>query len=209
MATNADPLYGAYGFAALNSIAPSITVTQNQNPPGDAGNTGTMTKLDVWSQFKLTTADAQQGARDYAMRNNPQLQPFVDNLPLDGAAVGKFGQDAPRFQLAINTNQFFRTFSDRTHTIKLGVTRDGTNIPAEAMIYNVNARGKRGNIVQTYPGTEYDMVPNRLEVKVDDYIHFQWTGSDNNPGNNAGEGNQGEDRHNVVMLREAKYIEAG
>jgi hypothetical protein len=40
-----------------------------------------------------------------------------------------------------------------------------------------------------------------------DYVHFQWTGSNTNPDNNAGQGRQGSDRHNVVALRAKNYEE--
>ena len=36
---------------------------------------------------------------------------------------------------------------------------------------------------------------------------FRWTGSNTNPNNNAGQGKQGTDRHNVVMLEEPRYEE--
>lgn len=40
-------------------------------------------------------------------------------------------------------------------------------------------------------------------------IHFQWTGSNTNPNNNAGQGRQGSDRHNAVILRGPVYAENG
>ena len=47
--------------------------------------------------------------------------------------------------------------------------------------------------------------PNRLQVQSGDYLHFQWTGSNTNPLNNAGNGLDGTDRSNVVVLRSAQF----
>ena len=86
--------------------------------------------------------------------------------------------------LAVNTNQFGRTFQDRSYvfTIKPLPTADSESsnmkdtpdvdwtamsvaLQAGGKIYNVNVRGKRGNIVQTFPSVEYDFVPNALIQK--------------------------------------------
>jgi len=100
--------------------------------------------------------------------------------------------------LALDTSQFGRTFEDRSHVFL--IRQRPKAIPDRAKIYNLNVRGKRGNIVETYPATEYDFIPTALHIYKNDYIHFQWTGCDKNPAGNAGEGTAQTDRSNVVQI---------
>jgi hypothetical protein len=105
-------------------------------------------------------------------------------------------------QLAINTAQFGRTFQDRSHSYAVRA-QDPDNFGCSD-IHALNVRGKRGNVVQTFPGTEYDFVPNVLHVSQGECIHFQWTGSNTNPHNNDGQGQQGSDRSNIALLEKVR-----
>jgi len=136
----------------------------------------------------------------------PLIQdPYIFTGVGDSPAKGK-----QFVSLAVNTNQYGRTFQDRSYkfAIKPRPSTESCDNPNDntdcrnadspkilspnnnQKIFNLNVRGKRGNIVQTYPSVEYDFVPNRLKLDQNNYIHFQWTGSDYNPrrGCNNGEG---------------------
>ena len=100
-------------------------------------------------------------------------------------------------RLAIDTAQYGRTFQDRTYIFAI---RPRPSNLTNSNIWNVNVRGKRGNIAQVRNCYEYDFVPLILYANIGDLIHFQWCLSDYNDKGNAGEGLDGTDRVNVVPI---------
>ncbi|XP_065830069.1 protein DD3-3-like [Oscarella lobularis] len=165
-------------------------------------------------RYNISTDDYDPYKTDASMNNNPQMgvrSPVTQNPTI---TIGS--ESNIPLRLAINTAQFGRTFQDRSHSFRLlnrarhsgnfiGLTSSEIN---QRKMFNLNVRGKRGNIVQTFPSVEYDFFPNDLTVNQDDLVHVQWTGSNtHNNGNpagdgqagDAGEGTGGTDRHNIVQ----------
>jgi len=158
----------------------------NPNPNDDRS------EYPLWADYGL---DEETGAnaREYELINNPQVDAF-------GV---EYGDGRIKLQLAVNTAQFGRTFEDRSHYF---FVKDPPAGDCEASVIKLQTvRGKRGNIVQTYPATEYIFVPEQSFLRAGDCIHFAWTGSNTNPNNNDGQGKQGTDRSNMVVLRIDQY----
>lgn len=138
--------------------------------------------------------------RGYYFQQDPVVKVFdFKAMDMEGEGV--------QLEVTLNTNQYGRTFEDRSHLFE--VRRRPEDIPEDAEIHNLNVRGKRGNIVQTYPSVEYDYHPNRLEMVQGDYLHIQWSGANSNPQNNAGQGRAGTDRSNIVPLKEITWEKEG
>lgn len=160
-------------------------------------------KCVVRLRYNISTDDYDPFNTTSKLNHNSHqrvISPVTNNPTVD------IGTGFEGVKLQVNTAQFGRTFQDRSHTFYIR-TRPAALVGAK--IYNLNVRGKRGNIVQTFPSVEYDFQPSRLQIREGDYIHVQWTGSNthNNGGGggdgqagDAGEGRGGTDRHNIAQL---------
>ena len=96
-------------------------------------------------RYNISTGDYpwNQDASANGKKSMPSQDIYVDLLDDEGA------QSKNILSNAINTNQFGRTFQDRSYVFE--VKPRPADIPKDAKIHNLNVRGKRGNIVQTFP----------------------------------------------------------
>jgi hypothetical protein len=153
---------------------------------------GAASTMVVRFRYNLSTNDYDPW-NTFADQNGAN-SPIQDNPTVDiGSGIN--------LKLALNTDQYGRTFQDRSSTFT--VRPRPAEVPADALIYNLNVRGQRGNIVQNYPSVEYDFTPTTLTVTTEDYIHKQVTGSNTTPAG-AGQGRESTDRSNFVEIVEGK-----
>merc|ERR550534_627514 len=165
-------------------------------------------------RYNISTMDYDPYNTNSSWNNDPAngvISPITQNPTVD---IGTYMQG---FRLAINTAQTGRTFSDRSHVFNIMKKPAYTNASPQAAqsqiaaqnLLNVNVRGKRGNIVQTFPAVEYDFEPNDFYMEQGQCVHFQWGGSNtHNNGNpagdgqagDAGEGRGGSDRSNIMEM---------
>lgn len=153
-------------------------------------------------RYNLTTMDFGSDSWNVFANSNKDNSPVKTNPSSDWLGMG-MNVSGP-LRLNINTAQFGRTFEDRTHVFQIrkrpANLACGLRTADNCDIWNVNVRGRRGNIVQVYPSVEYDFVPPVIKAARNDYLHIQWTGSDANDQNNDGNGRTGTDRSNIVIV---------
>lgn len=130
-----------------------------------------------------------KGNQNQANQPCSEVSPVTQDPYVQVRTEGGTGAGNAILSLALNTNQYSRTFQDRTHIFMIKA-RPADLEATKNIIVGLTVKGKRGNIVQTYPAVEYDFYPKHLVVEEDSQVHIQWTGSDYNPqrGCNNGEG---------------------
>jgi len=215
----AGPACDQIGWSRVNHLGNSRNaqpLTYNWTLPLIAGDLSSVDKYYAATQtfakcifrlrYNISTDDYDPYATDSSNDDDPNngvASPVTQNPVVD------VGAKLSGLKLAINTAQFGRTFQDRSHVFYVVSKPPAGPAATSATIWNLNVRGKRGNIVQTYPAVEYDYVPNRLHVSTNDAIHIQWTGSNTHDNGNpagdgqagdAGEGTGGTDRSNFVQF---------
>jgi len=187
--TNEFNTIGAWESNTSVNTGVNSTYNAAKNNPNPNKNRA---EYPLWADYGLDEATGADD-REYELINNPQVDAFGE----------VFGAGRIKLQLAVNTAQFGRTFQDRSHYFFVSDPPAGD---CEAEVIKLQTvRGKRGNIVQVYPATEYIFVPEQSFQRAGDCVHFAWTGSNTNPNNNDGQGKQGTDRSNMVVLRLDQY----
>jgi len=178
--------YSRSNHLGNSGVDDTATRFQMTIPPVIAGTAQARDSCVLRLRYNMTSSDYVRNLTSAANGNNSPIK--QDPLVKIGAANTDYAQ------LALNTNQVGRTFQDRSYVFEV--------VPPTTTktVQNMNVRGKRGNIVQVYPGVEYDFVPNKVAVDPNTVLDFQWLGSDYNPrrGCNDGEGGPYRGDNNVA-----------
>ena len=118
--------------------------------------------------------------RGFELKNDPNV------------AIFDFMPDV-KLELNVQTNQYGRTFQDRSHVFRItGQQTDENNV------YDLSISGKRGNSVQVYPSVAYSFTPRDLFIGKNDKINLHWTGSQTNNRRNDGRGKEKHDLHSIT-----------
>lgn len=176
--------------------------------------------VDSRYNCKNKVTQRQQGDNDVdtatggTLAGNCNAEVTNDNRPLyNRPEIKVFKENDSPLSIALNTDQSSRTFQDRTHTFVIAPRSEvnnvfeGSDCAADAPIVYVQATGRRGNIVQTYPAIEYKFIHEEMEVPYGACLLWQWGNSwfnENQNPNNA-EGWRYSDAHNVVEVKDLAH----
>ena len=126
--------------------------------------------------------------RGYQLVNDPGLIIFAN-------------MSAAKLELNVNTDQYGRTFQDRSHVFQVKKPANTRN-----NVYDLTLAGKRGNVAQVYPNTAFHFAPSNLGLFHEDKINFHFTGSDSNNAMNDGKGPKGSDIHQIGIDGRSTYL---
>jgi hypothetical protein len=185
LGSKTDGQMNAYNWTIPNDVHSACVLRMRYN----------ISSYDFARNLDFRWNSANPGGNDNIDYN--EVSPVTDD-PYMSFKDASIGDSTSYLRMAMDTSQFGRTFQDRSWVFEI---RKRPAIPATTEIYNLNVRGKRGNIAQVRNCLEYDFAPQRLHVPTGAYIHIQWTGSNHQPGGNAGEGRTKWDRHNMIQIR--------
>lgn len=143
---------------------------------------------DSWDTYSESNGDEETGEGSPVQQDDLVVQ-WLWDYPME---------------LALNTNQYGRTFQDRSHVFGIKQRDTTTQFPIAQTIHNVNVIGKRGHITQSYPSPTYTFSPKELHIKKGDWVHFQWEGANTYPDDYFGGGSPNKDRTNLAQIAHMK-----